>query len=212
MNSRTNWTIGLVLAGAAIGIVAVAFAARVRPEAEAAAAPAARAAAPLIVADEAAAKEAFTRVYTVFMHGRCMNCHPIGDRPLQGDDHHMHTMNVQRGPEGKGLFALKCANCHQDANLAGENMPPGNPSWHLPPPEMKLVFEGKSPGELCRQLKDPKLNGGKTLDALLKHVSEDSLVLWGWNPGDGRSQPPLSHDEFVVQFRKWLDNGAACPD
>ncbi len=47
---------------------------------------------------------------------------------------------------------------------ARPNMPPGNPNWHLPPPEMKMVFQGKTPGELARQLKDPDQNGHKTLE------------------------------------------------
>ena len=81
-----------------------------------------------------------------------MNSHPKGDAPLQGEDSHLHTQNVLRGSEGKGLFAMKCANCHQF-----ENMPPGHPEWHLPPANMSMVFEGKTPGQLARQLKDLKL-------------------------------------------------------
>ena len=162
--------------------------------------------------DDAAARAAFREAYKVFMHPRCMNCHPTGDIPLQGDDSHLHAQNVKRGPDGKGLYALKCANCHPQANLPGENMPPGNPNWHLPPPEMRLVFQGKTPGELARQLKDPKQNGGKTLEQLLHHVTEDKLVLWGWEPGDGRTKPPLTHDQFVSKMREWIDKGAAEPE
>jgi len=46
---------------------------------------------------------------------------------------------------------------------------------------------------------------------LIHHVSADSLVLWGWNPGEGRSTPPLTHDEFVSKVRDWLENGGSCP-
>jgi hypothetical protein len=162
--------------------------------------------------DEAASKAAFLEAYKVLMHPRCMNCHPSGDAPLQGDDSHIHVQNVQRGPDGKGKYALKCANCHQYANLPGLNMPPGNPNWHLPPPEMKMVFQGKTPRELARQLKDPNQNGHKTLDDILHHVSEDKLVLGGWDPGDGRTKPPLSHAEFARKMREWIENGAAEPE
>ena len=162
--------------------------------------------------DDAGARAAFLEAYKVFMHPRCMNCHPAGDVPLQGDDSRPHAQNVKRGPDGKGLYALKCANCHQHTNLAGKNMPPGNPNWHLPPPKMRMVFQGKTPGELARQLKDPKQNGGKTLKQLLHHVSEDKLVLWGWGPGDGRTKPPLTHAEFVRKMREWIDKGAAVPE
>jgi hypothetical protein len=162
--------------------------------------------------DEAGSKAAFLQVYKVLMHPRCLNCHPEGDVPLQGDDSRLHFYHVERGPGGKGQFALKCKNCHQDANLPGDRMPPGNPNWHLPPPEMRMVFQGKSPGELARQLKDPKQNGGKTLGEILHHVTEDKLVLWGWDPGDGRTKPPLTHAQFAQKFREWIEKGAAIPD
>jgi mono/diheme cytochrome c family protein len=162
--------------------------------------------------DAAASRAAFLEAYKVLMHPRCMNCHPAGDRPLQGDDSHLHAQNVQRGTDGKGKYALKCANCHQLANLPGANMPPGNPNWHLPPPEMKMVFQGKTPRELARQLKDWNQNGHKKLGEILHHVAEDTLVLAGWNPGDGRTKPPLSHDEFVQKMREWIEKGAVEPE
>jgi hypothetical protein len=162
--------------------------------------------------DAAASQTAFLEVYKVLMHPRCMNCHPSGDAPLQGDDSHPHLQNVRRGQDGKGKYALKCANCHQETNLPGENMPPGNPIWQLPRSEVPLVFQGKSPRELANQLKDPNRNGGKTLDQLVEHVTHDKLVLWGWEPGDGRTKPPLSHDEFAKKFREWVEKGAASPE
>jgi hypothetical protein len=162
--------------------------------------------------DDAGAREAFLAAYKVFMHPRCMNCHPAGDVPLQGDDSHLHAQNVKRGPDGKGKYALKCSNCHQDTNLPGENMPPGNPNWSLPPSEMRMVFQGKTPAELARQLKDPKQNGGKTLEQLLHHVSEDKLVIGGWDPGEGRAKPPLTQAEFAQKMREWIEKGAPIPE
>jgi hypothetical protein len=163
-------------------------------------------------ADAAASRAAFLEVYRVLMHPRCLNCHPSGDAPLQGDDSHPHLQNVRRGKDGNGKYALKCANCHQEKNLPGENTPPGNPNWHLPKPEMPLVFQGKSPRELADQLRDLKRNGGRTLDQLVEHVTHDKLVLWGWEPGDGRTKPPLSHDAFAKKFREWVEKGAASPE
>jgi len=163
--------------------------------------------------DAAASRAAFLAAYPVFMHPRCMNCHPIGDVPLQGEDSHLHFQNVKRGTDGKGLYALKCKNCHQDKNLPGENMPPGHPEWHLPSADMRMVFEGKTPAQLARQLKDPKQNGGKTLEEIIHHVSKDSLVIEsGWNPADGRTKPPLSHAEFAHKMREWADKGAVPPE
>ncbi|MDP9042379.1 MAG: hypothetical protein M3N30_10390, partial [Bacteroidota bacterium] len=54
--------------------------------------------------DSTESVKAFMKVYKVLMSPRCMNCHPAGDAPLQGDDSHIHTMNVQRGKDGTGLY------------------------------------------------------------------------------------------------------------
>src|SRR4051794_20188953 len=57
--------------------------------------------------DAIASRDAFLAAYPVFMHPRCQNCHPVGDVPLVGEDSHPHLQNVQRGPDGKGKYALK---------------------------------------------------------------------------------------------------------
>jgi hypothetical protein len=162
--------------------------------------------------DSAASRDAFLQIYKVFTSPRCQNCHPSGDSPLQGDDSHPHLQNVKRGKDGRGVYGMRCDTCHQASNLTGDHMPPGNPKWSLPLPEHKMVFVGRTPAELCRQLKDPKKTGGRTLAQLLEHVSTDDLVGWGWNPGDGRAQPPLSRAETVAQMKLWIDGGAACPE
>jgi hypothetical protein len=158
-----------------------------------------------------AAQAAFNRAWTVFNSPRCRNCHPAGDAPLQGDDSHVHIQEVKRGPDGHGVYGMKCNTCHQLANLPGDNMPPGNPKWSLPPANMKMVIVGETPGQFCRQLKDPTQNGGRTLAQIITHVSSDDLVGWAWNPGDGRSLPPLTRPEFVAAMREWVKNGATCP-
>jgi hypothetical protein len=155
---------------------------------------------------------AFLEAYPVFIHPRCMNCHPDGDSPLQGDASQPHAQHVKRGPDGRGLFAQKCASCHQSKNTPGPHMPPGNETWRLPSADMPLVFEGKSPRELALQLADRATNGGKSLEELLHHVEHDALVLWAWAPGDGRLPPPMKHDDFVDALREWIEAGAAAPD
>src|ERR1700732_5272055 len=105
--------------------------------------------------DADASRAAFLQVYRVLTSPRCQNCHPAGDTPLQGDDSHVHLQNVKRGTDGHGVTAMRCDTCHQTVNLAGEHTPPGNPKWALPPPEHKMVFVGRTPGALCRQIQDP---------------------------------------------------------
>jgi hypothetical protein len=162
--------------------------------------------------DAVASRAAFLQVYRVLTSPRCQNCHPAGDVPLQGDDSHVHLQNVKRGKDGHGVYGMRCDTCHQAKNLPGEHMPPGNPKWSLPSPEQKMIFVGRSPAELCRQLKDPKQNGGRTLAMLLDHVANDDLVGWAWNPGDGRTLPPLSRVETAAQMKVWVEGGAACPE
>jgi hypothetical protein len=165
-------------------------------------------------AGNADALQAFAVVQKVLQHPRCQNCHIPGDAPLQFDDSRVHAQNVKRGPHGSGAPGLACATCHSTANPPasyGPHMPPGAPDWKLPPPEHKMVFIGRSGGEICRVLKDPKQNGGKDMAALLKHVSDDKLVLWGWSPGVGRAPVSTPHGEFVAAFRRWKDAGAPCP-
>ena len=154
--------------------------------------------------------KAFMDVYKVLMSPRCMNCHPSGDVPLQGDDSHLHTSLPRRGTDGKGLYAMKCSNCHQPTNLEGLGKPPGNPNWHLPPANMKMVFQGKTPHELAMQLVNPKTNGNKNMQQLIEHA-EDGLVKGGWDPGEGRTVPPLTHEEFKKAWITWIEKGAYAP-
>ena len=160
--------------------------------------------------DSAESVQAFLQVYKVLMSPRCMNCHPAGDQPLQGDDSRIHTMKAQRGKDGKGVYAAKCSNCHQPENVPGLHTPPGNPDWHLPPANMKMVFQGKTPAQLAKQLVNPKTNGNKTLQQLIEHA-DDGLVKAGWDPGEGRTIPPMSHEEFKKAWVTWIETGAYAP-
>ena len=161
--------------------------------------------------DSVESVKAFLSVYKVLMSPRCMNCHPSGDVPLQGDDSHLHTSLPRRGKEGKGVYAMKCSNCHQPTNLDGPNKPPGHPDWHLPPADMKMVFQGRTPNQLAKQLVDPKTNGNKTLRQLIEHA-DDGLVKIGWNMGEGRPAPPMSHEEFKKAWITWIEKGAFAPE
>ncbi|MBC3788291.1 hypothetical protein [Spirosoma utsteinense] len=164
----------------------------------------------IINRDSTESVKAFETVYKTLMSPRCMNCHPAGNVPLQGDDSHLHAMAPKRGVEGKGVSAMKCSNCHQETNTPGLHMPPGNPEWHLPPATMKMVFEGKSAHELAEQLMDKKKNGNKDIKKLIEHA-DDGLVLAGWNPGEGRTLPPVTHAEFKKAWITWLQTGAYAP-
>ena len=160
--------------------------------------------------DSVESVKAFMEVYKVLMSPRCMNCHPSGDIPLQGDDSHLHTMFPRRGNDGKGVYAMKCQNCHQPQNTAGIHPPPGNPKWQLPPADMKLVFQGKSAHDLALQIMDYNKNGHKNKEQLLEHA-RDTLVKAGWNMGEGRPAPPLAYDDFLKAWDTWIEKGGYAP-
>ncbi|MFP2908358.1 Isoquinoline 1-oxidoreductase subunit [Pyxidicoccus sp. 3LFB2] len=155
----------------------------------------------------------FKEAGRVIAHPRCVNCHPEDGVPRQGLQQRLHVPRVAGGPDGHGTPGLPCASCHQEKNtpLVGATLRgvPGNPKWALAPVEMAWV--GKSLGYICEQLKDPKRNGGKSLEALHHHMAEDVLVGWGWNPGPGLEPVPGTQQEFGALIRAWIDSGAACP-
>ena len=140
------------------------------------------------IGDTAARSAAlFTELGKVLTHPRCVNCHPAGDRPRQGDEGRLHQPPVERGADGHGLAAMRCPICHQQANFEPGRMP-GHPEWHLAPREM--AWEGKTLAEICAQIKDPARNGGRSLEDLVHHIGNDTLVGWAWAPGYGRQPAP----------------------
>jgi hypothetical protein len=150
----------------------------------------------------------FAELGKVLTHPRCVNCHPAGDRPLQGEMGRKHQPPVERGTDGHGLPAMRCSICHQQANFDPARVP-GHPEWHLAPREM--AWEGKTLGEICTQLKDPARNGGRSLEDLIHHIGDDTLVGWAWAPGSGRAPAPGTQKEAGALVEAWVKTGAACP-
>jgi hypothetical protein len=168
------------------------------------------------IQDTAARSRAlFAEAAKVITGPRCMNCHPSGDHPLQGDDQHIHEPAVIRGEADQGIAGLTCAACHTDGNFtlsvgeASYESIPGSPGWRLAPLEM--VWQGKSMGEICRQIKDPARNGGRSLALLQEHMAKDDIVGWAWAPGKGRTPAPGSQERFGQIIQAWIDTGAECP-
>lgn len=163
------------------------------------------------VADEAERSRAlFVESGKVWLHARCVNCHPSGDQPLQGEtgQARLHDPPVFRGRVNFGLPAMRCDSCHMADNVEHARVP-GAPHWHLAP--LSMAWEGKSLGHVCRQIQDPERNGGLTLEELHTHVAEDELVAWGWEPGPDREPAPGTQARFADLVRAWIDSGAHCP-
>ncbi len=150
----------------------------------------------------------FTELGKVLTHPRCVNCHPAGDRPHQGNEGRLHQPPVKRGADGHGQPAMRCSICHQNANFDPGRVP-GHPEWHLAPREM--AWEGKTLPEICAQIKDPARNGGRKVEDLIHHIGEDTLVGWAWAPGFGRAPAPGTQKEAGALVEAWVKSGAACP-
>ena len=163
---------------------------------------------------QAAARAAFDEMMQVIAHKRCVNCHPSGDRPRQGEDSHLHRFDVQRGENGFGSAALQCSTCHQEENNAASGVP-GAPHWHLAPRSMG--WEDLSRTEIARAMLDRTKNGNRSLTDIERHLTEDPLVLWVFEPGvnhEGvaREKPPVSREAYIAAVKTWVAAGAPVPE
>lgn len=201
---------GIALLAAAVLIAACADTGTPQAAAPAAQAAGLRSAASFkSIADQAERSRAlFAEAGKVIEHPRCMNCHPAGDRPTQGEDRRPHQPPVARGGDGFGMTGMRCSTCHQAENFEASGVP-GHAKWHLAPIEM--AWQGRTLGQICEQIKDPKRNGGLDHKALHHHMAEDSLVGWAWNPGGTREPAPGTQRQFGELIQAWLDSGAECP-
>ena len=152
--------------------------------------------------------EAYDTVMTVLSSPRCSNCHPTDHRPRQRDEQIVHLFNVQRGEDNHGGPVQTCETCHHEENNRYSNVP-GAPHWGLAPHTMG--WHGLSHAEIAQALIDPAMNGERSFEDLIDHMSEDALVLWAWDPGEGRTPPPVPHDEFIEALEVWLAAGAPIP-
>ena len=161
------------------------------------------------IADEGARSVAlFEEAGKVIQHPRCVNCHPRGDVPLQGADSRPHEPPVVRGEANFGVAGMHCPACHMEENVDHAGVP-GHPEWHLAPLEM--AWHEVPLAEICAQIKDPARNGGMSLDELHEHMAQDSLVGWGWAPGEGREPAPGDQATFGRLIGAWIETGAHCP-
>jgi|GEM_PF-751723 len=162
---------------------------------------------PPVTLEAQAGLDAFADIYSVATHPRCLNCHPAGDAPLQTDASKPHVLGVTRFSP---LDGVHCSMCHASSPIGDglAPLPPADPMWSMPPASM--AFEGRTESELCRQLTDPALNGGRGLTSLVEHIEQDHLLQTSWH--SGRTPPPLSHPDLVERFVTWAAAGGPCPE
>ena len=160
----------------------------------------------------------WTKIYEVFSHPRCANCHvPDDNRPrwsgpsygLAASEWKYHGMNINGGESRIGIETIPCSTCHGVENVDTPHGPPGAEIWALAPVEM--LWWRQSSAQICEQIKDPERNGGRTLKDVADHIEHDTLVHWGWDPGPGREPAPYSIAELTAFVNSWAAAGAPCP-
>ncbi len=150
----------------------------------------------------------FNEAAKVIDSPRCLNCHPVTNRPSQGDAMTPHQPLVLRGADGHGVAPMLCANCHRAENSDTGHVP-GNPKWHLAP--LSMAWQGKSIAQICAGIKDRSRNGDRDLAALVEHMSKDDLVGWAWKTDAGRKPALGTQAQFGGLIQAWVDSGAVCP-
>ena len=172
-------------------------------------------------ATEAEGLDAWDRIYEVASHPRCANCHVgASDRPMwSGPSYGVarpHGMNIRAGDSRMGVEYVSCQTCHTTKDEDWENanaMPHAAPRvamfWQLAP--IEADWFDRSSVEICQQLRDPELNGGRDMMALAEHLDHDLILHWAWNPGGGREPAPYSLQEHVDDILIWGVAGMPCP-
>ena len=92
----------------------------------------------------------------------------------------VHVPPITRGPHDSGPPGLQCAACHQKKNFAAQRCAGRT---ELASRAAFAGWEDKTPGELCRSVLDRRTNGNKSVAEIVKHMTDDELVAWGWDAG-----------------------------
>lgn len=157
--------------------------------------------------EKAKSRAMFEEMSQVLEHPRCVNCHPTGDEPLQGDQSRPHQPMVKRGQAGMGAAGMKCNNCHGNENYRNV---PGKPAWRLAPET--VGWDDLSTAEICELLTTPEQNGGKSVEEIVSFMVNNQFVAYGWNPPKQYEAAPGTHERFGSLAEAWQKTGAHCPE
>ena len=164
---------------------------------------------------------AWGRIFEVASHPRCANCHTgPSDRPMWSGatygETRPHGMNIRAGESRIGAEYLLCSTCHttkdedwDNANAVAHAAPRVAMGWQLAPVEAHWF--GRTSEEICAQLRDPDLNGGRDMLEIAEHLNHDLILHWAWAPGGGREPAPYSLQEHVNDILAWGTAGMPCP-
>ena len=203
-------TTNFLIAGLAIGLLLTGNAASVVADAQA------RAALPGAGQGASDVDELFDKIYPVFSHPRCANCHGIVVEP-PGDDNSVTKESHPAAEKDDPEQGADCGSCH-DATKDIEK------AWGLAPPHLR--WAGRDADAVCAmQASEVRRRntkaGGKAADragSYLHHLNHDVLITQAWDGHAGgalgatetRPAPSLGRTEFLDAAAKWVDAGAPC--
>ena len=171
--------------------------------------------------DQTTGLDAWSRIYSVFSHPRCANCHvddrniPMWSGPSYGEAR-PHGMHIKAGASRIGIESLPCSTCHtqsQEFDTAPHAPPRTGHAWMLAPVE--FLWYGQDSETICNQVRDPNRNGGRDDAGLVEHIIHDAeiraFITWGFNPGGGREPAPGTMQQHLDDMVTWTAAGMPCP-
>ena len=151
----------------------------------------------------------FTELGKVLTSPRCLNCHPAGDRPRQGDGGRLHQPPVFRGADGFGVASMRCGSCH-GAPISRRGACPA-------------IRHGTSRrrNELGRQDARRDLPSGQRSRTQWRAFARRPCRAYRQrhagrlglgSPAYGRTPAPGTQKEAGRLVEAWIETGAACPN
>ena len=129
------------------------------------------------------------KLYPVFSHARCTNCHG--------------RVNMVTGANHAAGPAAQFSNCATSGcHTPKEGFPPKE--WQVAPESMSMV--GKDARQACATLKS-HINAAQFLGL----VQSDELIHWAFNPGGSRLPAPGGYASFLRNSEEWVKGGGHCP-
>lgn len=172
----------------------------------------------------AATDQLFAKIYPVFKHERCANCHGVVEH-YPGFTRSVTPGTHPGGPAGAGLPdpVVDCTQCHSDDAVEDK--------WKFTaPPNME--WAGLDEGPVCVmeaaevRLKNAEAGGEAAglRGSYLNHVITDPLIAQAWEGYAGGARPrvvdgkpnphlpvpPLTYSEFKAAVTEWVNAGAPC--
>jgi hypothetical protein len=142
------------------------------------------------------------RASRVLQHPRCLNCHPVGERPTRATT----VIRIPAGGTRCGDRAPSaCAAPPATRMQLRPSSVPGHPLWHVAPKAWRgrrnrWVRSASRSGPEAQRRQDAR--GDQ------EHMARDSLVGWARAPGGNRSPLPERKHSWRVDRRVDRDRGS----